>query len=135
MKTKINSFVISIIGFLLLSAFQSYRSEVLIGSWKLTSLTAEYPKSMTGKAKTDAVNDVKGTNERLKKTSFVFTKDGHLSYANHIGTFVMSVDGKTVTFINDTKEKSIANIIKLTPHELIFTRVDNGITQTFHLAK
>jgi hypothetical protein len=41
--------------------------------------------------------------------------DGHLSFAKHTGTYVIGKDGKTINFVNDTKEKSTARIVKLTP--------------------
>ena len=135
MKNKINAFVLSFIATQLLSAFQVIPPATLVGSWKLTSLSAIYPKTMTGKAKSTAEADIKNTGERLKQTTFVFTKDGHLSFAKHTGTYVIGKDDKTVDFVNDTKEKSTGHIVKLTIHELEFTREDDGLTQVFHLIK
>ncbi|MDP9078909.1 MAG: hypothetical protein M3O71_15880 [Bacteroidota bacterium] len=135
MKTKINSFTRYFIAIPLLSAFQIGPSATLVGTWKLTSLTAIYPKNMTSKARSTAEADIKSTSERLKQTTFVFSKDGHLSFAKHTGTYVIGKDGKTVDFVNYAKEKSTGLIVKLTTHDLEFTREDDGLTQVFHLVK
>ncbi|MDB5089443.1 MAG: hypothetical protein JWR09_3437 [Mucilaginibacter sp.] len=135
MKAKIGTYLLPILTMLILGAFQVQHPETLIGAWKLKSLTAEYPKTMSGKSKSAAEADIKDLTGRLKKTTFVFSKDGYLSYLGHKGKWVMSNDGKTVDFIDDAKEKTVASIIKLSADQLIFTRVDDGISQTFCLAK
>lgn len=135
MKINSNIIALSVVTILLFSSFQIDQAGKLVGTWKLTRLTAIYPKKMTGKAKKDAEADIKETGERLKKTIFVFTRDGHLSYVSHVGTYTVSKDGKSVDFMNDTKEKSTAVIVRLTAHELEFTREDDGLTQVFYLVK
>jgi hypothetical protein len=135
MKTKISNYMLAIVAIILLGAFQVNHSEFLTGTWKLKSFTPEYPETMTGKARPAAEADMKELTGRLKKTTFVFSADGNLSYLGRQSKWSMSTDGKTVNLISGTNEKSAVTIIKLTEQDLVFKRVDDGITQTFHLFK
>lgn len=135
MKTKITFLLLAITAIVVIGALQVSYANKLIGTWKLKSFKAEYPSTMTGKTKSVAEADMKDLTGRMKKTTFVFTKDGSLSYLNSKGTWAISNNGKTVDFVSAAKEKSVVTIIELTEHQLVFSRVDDGIKQTFHLVK
>jgi hypothetical protein len=135
MKTKISNYMLAIMAIILLGAFQVKQPASLTGVWKLKSFIPEYAVTMTGKARSAAEADMKELAGRLKKTTFIFSADGNLSYLGHQGKWSMSNDGKTVRFISNTNEKSTVTIIKLSEQDLLFKRVDDGITQTFHLFK
>lgn len=135
MKTKINRFLLAFITFIMMGAFQADPSAQLIGSWTLKSLIPAYPENMKPKTKADAEKDIQDLTGRLKKTKFIFSKDGHLSFERHSGMWKMSSDGKTVGLINDNKEKIVATILSLSAHQLVFSRVDDGIKQTFTLTR
>jgi hypothetical protein len=135
MKIKISNYMLAIVAIILLGAFQVNQSASLTGVWKLKNFIPEYPVTMTGKTRSAAEADMKELAGRLKKTTFIFSADGNLSYLGHQGKWSMSNDGKTVRFISNTNEKSTVTIIKLSAQDLLFKRVDDGITQTFHLFK
>jgi hypothetical protein len=111
-------------------------STALAGAWKFQDLKAEYPQNMQGKKLADAQKDVQGDIKKFKKNfPFIFTEDGHFTIGTHHGTWVMGEDGKTVTYTNEKKQKGTATILQLTEHQLIFSRVDDDITQTFTLTR
>ena len=107
----------------------------LAGSWKFQQLKAEYPKDMQGKKLADAKKDMKGDEKKFKSFAFSFTEDGHCTIGPIHGTWVMSEDGTTVTVTNEKNEKIVATIMQLTEHQLVFSRMDDGIKQTFTLTK
>lgn len=51
------------------------------------------------------------------------------------GTCTMGKDGKKVTYINEKKEKEVADVLQLFEHKLVFSRVDDKVKQTFILTK
>ncbi|SRR5260221_5210156 len=111
-------------------------SSSLAGTWKFQDLKAEYPQNMQGKKLADAQKDVQSDIKKFKKNfPFTFTEDGHCTIGTHHGTWQMSEDGKTVTYTNEKKQKETAAILQLTEHQLIFSRVDDDITQTFTLTR
>ena len=138
MKIKTNPFfssLIALIAVLGITAFQAGQSPTLIGSWKVKSFQAAYPDTMSNKAKAAAELDMKDLGARLKKSILVFNQDGSLSYLGHKGRWMMNTNGKTVDFISSTNEKSLITIVKLSQKDFVFKRVDDGITQTFHLTR
>src|SRR5258707_5741729 len=107
----------------------------LVGSWKFQNMKAEYPKNMQGKKLADAQKDMQGDIKKFKEATFTFKKDGDCTIGGHHGTWVMSPDGQTVTYINEKSTKEVATIVQLTEHQLIFSRIDDTIKQIFTLTR
>lgn len=110
-------------------------ASLLVGSWKFQDMKAEYPKGMQGKKLADAQKDIEGDIRKFKEASFIFKKDGSCIIGLHHGTWVMSQDSRTVTYINEKNTKEVATIVQLTAHQLVFSRIDEDIKQTFTLTR
>lgn len=111
------------------------QASALAGSWKFQNMKAEYPKDMQGKKLADAQKDMQGDIKKFKEVTFIFKKDGKCTIGGHHGTWVMSPDSQTVTYINEKNTKEVATIVQLTEHQLIFSRIDDNIKQTFTLTR
>ncbi len=133
MKTYL--FILLVVSGFGIGTFQASNAALLAGSWKFRDLKAEYPKTMHGKALADAKKDIQGDIKRMKNSPFIFAQDGKCTIGEHHGTWTMSRGGKKVTYINEKKEKEVVNVLQLSEHKLVFSRVDDSVKQTFILTK
>jgi len=108
---------------------------MLPGTWKVKSFSAGLPKSLTGKARATAKADMKAQAVRLNKSTFVFNKDGSAIYFNKPAKWVMGKEVNTVYFTTPNKEISVITIILLNAHELVVTRLNDGVFQTLDLTR
>ena len=135
MKTKINILLLAAVSFMTIAAAQSTKSDLLIGTWKLQSLSPEFPLNVTDKEKIKDEKIIADDTEYFKKNSFIFTKYGELTLGKKKFTWVMNATGNKVNVSKGHKVIIVATILKLSDHELIFTRPDEGMIVKYDLKR
>jgi hypothetical protein len=133
---KIMFAAFAVIGFFSASAQStSSASGLIIGTWKCQDMQAEYPATLQGEKLEAAKKQNDDAVTSLKNTPFIFTKDGKCTIGTQHGTWVMSNDGKTVTYTNESKQKQVAALLEVTADKVVFQMMDHDIKETFTLTK
>jgi hypothetical protein len=135
MKIKISVYLFAFAIVLTLGSFQLNYNLMLPGTWKVKSFSAGLPAGLTGKARVTAKADMKKLATVLNKSTFVFNKNGSATYFNKPAKWIMGKEVNTAIFTGNNKEVSVITIVLLNQHELVFTRLNDGVFQTLDLVK
>jgi hypothetical protein len=135
MQTKSHLLLLAATFIITAASAQSAKSELLTGSWKVKSLTPEFPAHVTKKEKAKDEKIIAGDQKDFKKTNFKFTKDGRLIVGEKEFTWKMDSDEEHVKVMKDGKEIIVAAIQQLSPHKLVFIRPDKGMQVTYTLTR
>ena len=134
-NSKFKFILLAAIFFMTIAAAQTPTPAMLVGAWKVESLQPKFPDGVTAKQKAKGEKVITEDTEAFTKTGFVFTEDGGLSVSGKQFTWVMDDNGKTVTVKKQKKVVSIASILELTDHKLVFSRPDEGMIVTYTLVR
>lgn len=135
MKSKYIMLLIAAIWAVSVANAQSNRSEMITGSWKLKNLKPQFPANALKKEIASDRKIIADDEKDFKKSSFVFTKDRRLLLGEKNFTWKLESDDKTVKVMKDDSLIIVATIVKLSAHQLIFTRPDEGMIVTYTLIR
>jgi hypothetical protein len=134
MKTKFNCLLIATICYFSVVYGQATKPEMINGTWKLKSLKAQFPANISEKEKAKDQKIIDGDEADFKKYGFTF-KGNALDIGKKHFTWMMNEKGTQVTVKKKGKSIIIATLVKVTAHQLIFTRPDEGMIVTFTLSR
>jgi hypothetical protein len=108
---------------------------VIIGSWKVISVKASYPPTISPADKMKSEMGLTKEEQAFKASPFVFHENGDLEVMKMNDHWTLSKDGKSFKIVIMKDESMNADIISLTSTGLVFTVIDHDIKETFTLQK
>jgi hypothetical protein len=108
---------------------------VIIGSWKVISVKASYPPTISPADKMKSEMGLTKEEQAFKASPFVFHENGDLEVMKMNDHWMLSKDGKSFKIVIMKDESMDADIISLTSTGLVFTVIDHDIKETFTLQK
>jgi hypothetical protein len=110
---------------------QAGNSKLLIGKWKFAGLSALYPPTMTGDELARRKIKVAAQATKLEGRSAEFLPNGELRWPGHKLGWKMDATGKQFKITKLLITLSVARILELSAHKLVFTRSSDGIPATY----
>ncbi|WP_428327703.1 hypothetical protein [Mucilaginibacter sp.] len=111
------------------------KSPLLIGSWKVSDIHAEYPATLTAMEKMKAEQSFMSMQKMFESSPFIFEKNGDLTVMQKSASWELAKDEKSFKIILMKNEGLDANIVSLSAKKLVFTVLDHDIKETFDLEK
>jgi len=107
----------------------------LIGSWKVISVKANYPATISPAEKMKSEMSLSKQELAFKASPFVFHENGDLEVMKMNDHWTLSKNGRSFKIMIMKDESMEADIISLTSAKLVFTVIDHEIKETFTLEK
>lgn len=114
---------------------QTGNSKLLIGQWKFTNLSVVYPQDMTGDDLARRKIKVAAQVSKLEGTTLEFLPNGALKWGGNKLHWKMDANGKQFKISKYLITVSVAKILELSVHKLVFTRPSDGIPATYTLTR
>ena len=137
MKKALNIFIMAIAlsTTLTMVSAQISNSKLIIGKWKFSGLSASYPPTMTGDELAQRKIKVAAQATKLEGQSAEFLPGGSLNLAGRKLGWKMDATGKQFKIMKYLITVSVAKILELSVHKLVFTRLSDGIPATYTLTR
>ena len=111
------------------------KSALMIGTWKVSDIHAEYPATLTAIEKMKAQESFMSMQKMFESSPFVFEKNGDLTVMQKSASWELARDEKSFKIILMKDEGLDADIVSLSAKKLVFTVLDHDIKETFDLEK
>ena len=111
------------------------KSSLLIGTWKVSDMHAEFPVTMTAMEKMKAQESFMSMEKMFEASPFIFEKNGDLTVMQKSASWELAKDEKSFKIILMKDEGLEAKIVSLSAKKLVFTVLDHDIKETFDLEK
>jgi hypothetical protein len=137
MKKALNIFIMALTLLMALTtaSAQISNSKLLTGKWKFAGLSASYPPTMTGDELAQRKIKVAAQATKLEGQSAEFLPNGELRWPGHKLGWKMDATGKQFKITKYLITLSVAKILELSAHKLVFTRLSDGIPATYTLTR
>ena len=122
---------ISLLMNLTTASAQASNSKLLIGKWKFAGLSATYPPMMIGDELAQRKIKVAAQTTKLEGQAAKFLPNGELRWPGHKLGWKMDATGKQFKITKYLITLSVAKIVELSAHKLVFTRPSDGIPATY----